>query len=140
MPWTLDLFHLLDEGGGTRSLRFVLPFQTGTGSDAPWIFFHVHGTSSLEDLPEVIWQRLNCHYIIACLPDVAIREIVDSLETSKNRYIPPVKAISSAPPSTHPRITAVLPRTGDPDDDLVVYEEKAHRPTIDWILRLTKKK
>ncbi len=37
-------------------------------------------------------------------------------------------------------VAAIIPRSADPNDDLVVYEEKADRATIDWILRLSRRK
>jgi hypothetical protein len=48
-------------------------------------------------------------------------------------------ALTSEKRGAGPRIAAIVPRSDNPEDDLVIYEEKADRATINWILSLTKK-
>jgi len=140
-PWDLDLSQALCDASTESYLQFGLQLQSGTGPIEPWIVFHVPGTVNMDDRSITDLQRRFCEWMITCLPDVAIREAMRSLWENLVQYYTPVKSLPRGPiAAVEPRVVAVLPRNDNPDDDLVVYAEKTHKPTIDWIMRATKKK
>lgn len=97
----------------------------------------------MRDLSEPILLRLSCHYLLTLASDEAIKETMRSL-LEKIVLSPQMLAAYRGLPGRRgaigPEVAAVVPRSENPDDDLIIYEEKTDRATVDWILGLSKRK
>lgn len=141
--WSRDLFQVLEQPD--RISGFLLPLRpySGTGVADPWIEFHIPDSRELASLPQAIVLRLSCHWLLTVVPDQVIKETMESLAKYLTLSHQPIAAdhpLTSRQLGPRPAVVAVIPRSHDPEDDLVIYEEKADRATVDWILGLSKRR
>jgi hypothetical protein len=139
--WGRNLFQMLEQADWVP--RFLLPLRpySGTGVADPWIEFHIPDSRDLAGLPQSILLRLSCHWLLTVVPDQVIKETVEFLGKHillSHQAIAADLALPSREMGTRPDVSAIIPRSDAPDDDLVIYREKADRPTVDWILSLSK--
>jgi hypothetical protein len=142
-PWDRDLFQALDQADRLRGYLIPLHRYSGTGPEDPWIEFHVPDSSDIRDLSEPVFLRLSCHYLLTLASDEAIKETMRFL-LEKIMLSPQLLATYRGFPGRRraigPEVAAVVPRSENPDDDLIIYEEKTDRATVDWILGLSKRR
>jgi len=142
--WNLNLFRVLDfprppAGGGL----VLTPLYQGMGPNDPWIAFPANVTPDRTQRPEAILSRLACHWFVTQLSDADVLDLL-TLCLERWRALHPPISIEFSPPAltgdNRFAVTAVIPRSANPDDDLVVYKEKADPKTVQWIQGLTKRK
>src|SRR5208337_4662173 len=128
-----------------RVTRFLVPLRSysGTGAADPWIEFYMPGSTDLAELSVSILLRLACHWLLTFVPDQVIKETLESLGRKivlSGEAFAVYPALTSEGRGAGPGVAAIIPRSDNPEDDLVIYEEKADRATINWILSLSKRR
>jgi hypothetical protein len=140
--WDRNLFRELHDSGNLT--RFLLPLRaySGTGVEDPWIEFHIPGGTDVSAVPASIVMRITCHWLLTLATEETVSKTLRSLGSdillSEREFS--FRMLTDQASGGGSSVAAVIPRTDDPEDDLVVYEEKAHQATVDWILDLNKRR
>ncbi len=143
-PCTRNLFQVLDWPIRPPAKHVVvMPLYGGTGHDDLLLFVRTDGTPDITDVPESTLSRLACHWLLSQIPDSHIVEVARLLAATRQSCAEGNYAsrLSSRPVSGPVAgiTTGICPAT-DSDEELILYDERPDRRTIQWILGLSKKK
>jgi hypothetical protein len=120
-----------------------MPLYGGTGHDDLLLFVRTDGTPDITDVPESTLSRLACHWLLSQIPDSRIVEVARLLAATwhscaDENYAKRLSSKTVSGPVAS--VTTGISRATDSDDELVLYDERPDRRTIQWILGLSKKK
>ena len=142
MPWGLNLFQQLEDSPGHAASR-SFPVYLGSGPSDPWIEFHMPEMIDPSEHSRSVMARLACHVVLSRLPDAIVYGLLENLAGSMEvrlRYYIYLPDGANSGREQPVGVAAVITRSSDPADDLVIYQEKADRKRIEWIRRMRKSK
>jgi hypothetical protein len=144
MQCSPSLFELLDfRLPPMESEPLLTPLYRRMGPSDPWIAFPLNMTPDRTQSAESVLSRLACHWFVVQFSDADVMDLLDTC-VRKWRVLHPQDSIdlSSQPSAVEGRValTALVPRSDDPSDDLLVYKEKPDPKTVEWIKGLRKTK